>query len=180
MKRVTTDGEIINDPIPYRTLEVPPPFFKTPWNHDRDAEANITALRCLDPSKTQQQFAADADINNILRKFQASGELNVTGIPTYQEFPGDGSEERDLQTEIVTSHQVETAWNDLSAEVRNSLKDPKTFADYVDHCVQTGDLEPLRKLGLANPEAVETVKVTGVPPAPVTTEKAPTEPIKPA
>lgn len=176
---VTSDGEIINEPN-YQTRIVDAPFFKTPWNHDRNLESSSTRLACRDPSKTQQQFAADADINNILRKFQISGELSVTGTPQFLEIPGDGSEERDLQNEIVTKYQVEQAWDALSSEVRNSLKDPKTFADYVEHCLQVGDLEPLRKLGLAAADAVEPAAPKAVTPEPPKPERAPLEPQKPS
>lgn len=139
------------------------PFFKTPFNHDTNVEAAKTALYCKDPTRTQQHLAAEQDINNILAKFMKTGELNLTGTPTYieQEF------EFDLQDAIVTRHQVDEAWNELPTAVRNILKDPKTFMEYVDHCMRTGDIDPLRELGLAKPiTPPEPPKPQGGTPAP--------------
>jgi hypothetical protein len=146
-KKITDDGEIINEVLPHTAVELPAPFWKTPYNYDRDEEAFRTGLACKDKSKTQQQFAKDADINVILAKFLNTGELPSTGAPTYQDVEA----EFDLQDQMVTAYQVDEAWNKLPTAVRNILKDPKTFADYVSHCLETGDIDPLRELGLANP-----------------------------
>lgn len=148
--KITEDGEVINT-VTYEPIAMAPPFFKTPWNHDRDAESDRTGLACNDKSKTQQQFAKEADINNILRKFLSTGELNLTGNPIYQDI----EEEFDLQKQMVTAYEVEQTWNSLPVAVRNILKDPRTFADYVTHCLETGDLDPLRELGLANAKPPE-------------------------
>ena len=155
-KTVTEDGEVIlADEMLATEYTV---FFKTPFNHNRDDESQRTATTCLDPTKTQQHLAAEADINNILAKFLKTGEINTVGQPQYMDI----AELTDLQDVIVTSAQVEEAWNALPAAVRNILRDPKTFTDYVDHCVQTGDLEPLRELGLtAKPEPAEPVPPPG-------------------
>lgn len=176
-KQITEDGEII-DVVTREPIGIAPPLWKTPWNHNTDAESLATALCCEDASKTQQQFAKEADINNILRKFLSTGELNVTGNPIYRDIEA----EFDLQDQMVTGHQVEEAWLALPAAVRNILKDPKTFADYVTHCLETGDLEPLRELGLAKPEASGEAIVTPTPsggaPAPEPGKEAPREPQK--
>lgn len=167
-RTVTQDGEVLYQDPPYQTKGTPAPFWKTPWNHDRDAESNATSFACHEPSKTQQQFAKDADINVILAKFLNTGELNLTGHPAYGVTP----DETDLLDSIVTSSQVAEAWNALPAAVRNILKDPKTFADYVDHCVENGDLDPLRELGLANAKVPEPAIEPKATPAPAEPEKA--------
>lgn len=142
----TDTGELTVIEYTYRTImRDQAPDWKTPWNHDTDAESLSTGLQCKDPSRTQQQFAKEADINQILAKFQTTGELPVTGQAHY----ADVTDNRDLQDRIVTAWEVEQAWNELPAAARNILKDPRIFADYVDHCVKTGDIEPLRELGLA-------------------------------
>lgn len=161
MKKITEDGEIVDV-----VTEEPAGFipnFKTPYNHDRDQAARETALTCLDPSKTQQQFANDADINAILRKFTETGQLPTqTGSPVYQDI----DKEFDLQDQMVTGAEVEEAWNALPAAVRNILGDPQKFVAYVDHCLETGDLSPLQELGLAKAEASEPAQVsTGTPAA---------------
>lgn len=147
--RVTEDGEVIladnmlNNEYPV--------FFKTPWNHNRDTESLTSALECTDATKCQRHLAAEADINNILRKFLSGGDLPITGPAQYLNI----EELADLQDVIVTRSQVDEAWNQLPGAVRNMLRDPKTFADYVQHCLETGDIDPLRELGLAKPKPPE-------------------------
>lgn len=176
---VTEDGEIINT-VTHEVIARPPPFFKTPWNHDTDAESNAHAVSHMEESKTQQQFAKDADINEILRKFMNTGELpkGPAAPPQYMDIP----EEFDLQNQMVTAHQVQEAWQQLPAAIRATLT-PATFCDYVDHCVETGDLDPLRELGLAKaketPKEPETPK-PAAPPQPKAEEqqKTPSEGVK--
>lgn len=158
-KKVTEDGEVL-DEITEEVIGMAPPFFKTPHNHDTNKDALTSALYCKDKSKTQQHHAAEADINNILAKFIQTGELATTGNANY----GDATKEFDLQNSIVTADQVEQAWNALTPQQRNTLRDPKTFVEYVEHCLETGDLEPLRELGLA--KAVEPPPTPPKPPTP--------------
>lgn len=168
---ITEDGEII-DTVTYEPIAMAPPFWKTQFNHDRDAVSLATSTLCTDESKTQQHHLKDADINNILAKFMQTGELPTTGQPTYGE-----ADNRDLQDRIVTSWDIEQAWNELSAEVRNVLRSPKNLVDYIDHCQKTGDFEPLEKLGLTVPETLqEPISPPGGTPAPESANGAPKEP----
>lgn len=158
--KVTEDGEVV-DIVTDEVIARTPPFFKTPWNHDTDQEAAKSACCCRDSSKTQLQFQSDADINNILAQFLKTRDPALLGVgnPIYRDI----MEEFDLQSTMVTSHEVQVAWEALSPEVRNTLKDPKTFADYVDHCVQVGDLSNLQALGLAPKPKEEPVATTSPP-----------------
>lgn len=178
-KKITEDGEII-DEVTHETIWHTPQQWKTPFNHDTNTESLSSALRCKDPSKTQQHHAADADINNILRKFMDTGQLPTTGQPRYM----DVETEFDLQNSMVTASQVEEAWNALPAAVRNILKNPATFTQYVDHCLETGDLGPLEELGLATkqepltpPTASNQAPTGGAPP--VATPASPPPPAGP-
>lgn len=141
----TDTGELTIVREKYSTIMRDAQPWKTPWNHDTDAESLSTALITTEPTKCQQHMADEANINNILAKFMNTGELPLIGEPRYMDI----EKEFDLQSELVTGWQVQEAWNKLSPEVRNTLKDPKTFCDYVEHCLERGDLDPLRKLGLA-------------------------------
>lgn len=171
-KKITADGEVV-DEVTHQTIAMAPPFWKTPNNHDTAVEAAATALYCKDPTRTKQEFAKDADINNILRKFLETGELQTTGAPIYQDIEDDG----DLQDKIVTTWEVDKAWNALSSEVKNSLKDPATFVKYIEHCIEAGDIEPLRKLGLAVAEAQEqAITPGGGAPTPPSPDGAPSAP----
>lgn len=173
-KKITEDGEIVDE----LCEECGPIFFKTPYNHDRDAESDRTGLECKDVSRTKQEFANDADINNILAKFLngTAGLPQLTQPPQYMNL----EEEFDLQSKMVTSAQVEEAWNTLPAAVRNILKNPSTFVSYIDHCLETGDLDPLRELGLAEKidyeppdKAIQPPSPPGGSPAPPTETKGP-------
>lgn len=146
-KRITEDGEIINE-VTHQVIAMAPPFWKTTHNHDRDHESLATGLTCKDPTRTQQSMAKDADINNIIRKFMTTGELSGNTNPlSYMNI----EEEFDFQKQLVTAYEVEQAWLGLPAAARNILRDPRTFSDYVAHCLETGDLEPLKELGLGKP-----------------------------
>lgn len=160
-KKITEDGEVL-DMVTHEVVAMAPPFWKTPFNHDTSDVSKSLAQINTHPSKTQQQFAKEADINVILAKFLNTGELPATGAPNYMNV----DQEFDLQEQIVTRAQVEEAWSKLPANVRNMLRDPKTLIEYVDHCRSTGDLEPLRELGLVDP--------LPAPPAPPEPPKPPT------
>lgn len=152
-KKITTDGEVVDEVTREVIARVPSIYWKTPFNHDTDAESLATGLQCKDASKTQQQFAKDADINVILAKFFQTGELpHSTAAMGYRDVAEDAL---DLQAQIVTGWEVEQAWAKLSPEVRNTLRDPLTFTRYVTHCLQTGDLDQLEELGLAVSQAKE-------------------------
>lgn len=143
------------------------PFWKTPFNHDTTSEALRTAHACTDESRTQQQFASEADINNILAKFLRTGQP-PEGFAAGGTFM-DIDELRDLQDVIITRAQVDEAWNALPAAVRNILKDPKTFSDYFSK-VPIADLdekdltELAHYMGLKRTESVPEPKSKETPP----------------
>lgn len=145
-KTITDDGEII-DVVTKEPIAMAPPFWKTPYNHNTLVESNYSAQTNKEPTKTQQHLAKDADINNILRKFLETGELNLTGTPVYQ----DVETPFDLLEQMVTQHQVDEAWNKLPQAARDVLGDPGRLMSYVDLCAARGDRESLQRLGLADP-----------------------------
>lgn len=179
-KKITDDGEII-DTVTYETVAMAPPFFKTPWNHDTNLESKAAGQLNLEPSMTQQQFAKDADINVILAKFMKTGDpalLNPSGSPRYLDI----EESLDLQDTMVTSDQVNTAWLNLPAQARAILQTPARFLEWYDHCLETGNIQGLRDIGLVPPEkAQEPPKPPASPggdSSPPKAEKAPPEPKK--
>lgn len=128
-------------------VTVAPILWKTPYNHDTLAESQRTALYCEDPSKAQQQFKDEADINKILAKFLKTGDptiLNPYAAPQYRDLEA----EFDLQDHMVTAYQVEQAWNALPKEARAILGTPAKFVEWYDHCLETGNVEGLRDIGL--------------------------------
>lgn len=126
------------------------PFWKTPYNHDRDAESARVGLLCKDPSLAQQNGKEEADINTIVDRFLKTGALPpVKTPPTYADF----SEVFDFQSAMDTVVQAQNSFMALPANTRSRFNnDPAKFVAYVDHCLETGDLEPLREMKLAVPK----------------------------
>jgi len=71
MHYITADGEITELNL----------VFKTPYNHDTLAEALRTAQVNDEPSKTQQHFKDEADINEIMRRWLKTGEIKEIPLP---------------------------------------------------------------------------------------------------
>ena len=119
--------------------------FQNPYNHDTDAESNRTGLACADPSKAQQSAKEETDINTIVDRFLKTGALPPVRVPpTYSDF----AEVFDFQSAMNTVNAAKESFLALPAGVRNSFgNDPAKFVAYVDHCIETGDLDPLREMG---------------------------------
>lgn len=74
-------------PVTFTDDGFPAVFCRSPYNYDTDKESDLTALECNEESLTQQQFAADADINTIVRRFGLTGELPENpNPPVYADF----------------------------------------------------------------------------------------------
>lgn len=141
----TDTGEITLVEENYTTILRDHAGWKTPWNHDTDHESLSTATTFRDPSKTQQQFAKDADINEILRKFMTTGEPPAqVSNPRYM----DVDQEFDLQDQMVTAHQVQEAWDALPQAAKDLLGTPARFTDYVERAMERGDIEALTRVDL--------------------------------
>lgn len=147
-KKITAEGEIVDV-----TLALPAPFFKTPFNHDTDAESARLGLLCRDPSKTQQHQAEEADINTIVKRFNISGQLPQIPLPP---SIADFSETFDFQTAMNTLNQAKAAFGALPAEIRSTFNNnPHAYVSYVDAAIEAGDLDQLRKWGVAVPAPPE-------------------------
>lgn len=142
-KIVTDDGEVIDAPIPSKGVFV----FKTPFNHDTDAEALRTATVTPEGevTKTQQNLADEQEMKTILSRYFQTGQLEQTSRPmTY----GDVGEPKDLLDTIVTTAEIMDAWNALPVKARAILRDPKTFVEYMEQIdEESGD--DLVHMGLA-------------------------------
>ena len=62
---------------------------KNPITYDRDKNSDLAKFVFVRPSRTQQSFRDECDINNILRKFNVTGELPLGSVqPQYGDFSG--------------------------------------------------------------------------------------------
>lgn len=121
-------------------------FLRTAFNYDRDAASNESALECRDPSLTKQEFLKDADINEIVRRFNLTGQL-PQGVhpPTF----GDFDEVFDFQTAMNAIAVARQSFEAMPAEVRaRFLNDPQLFVEF---CSDESNLPEMRKMGLAVP-----------------------------
>lgn len=81
-----------------------------------------------EPSMTQQQFAAECDINQILAKFIKTGFLDNVGLGFYD----DVSEAHDYQRALHIVADAETKFSELTADIRKYFdNDPRRFMDFV-------------------------------------------------
>ncbi len=126
-------------------------FCRTPYNYDTDAESNRTGLACEGPSKTQQQFKDEADINVIVERFLKSGEIpQQTPFPQQTEFV----ESFDFQTSMNVIVQAERSFMELPAKVRARFQnDPQQFMEFMH---DPANIDEMVKLNLATTRPKET------------------------
>lgn len=133
MKRVTPDGEIVDF------------TWKTPYNHDVNAECDRTALYCKDPSKTQQHFRDEQDINVIVSRVLKTGELPPIQMPQY----ADMTTQEDYHTMLNRIAETNGLFYKLDPELRAEYKnDPGAWLEDVNEKLKAGDLAPLREMNL--------------------------------
>lgn len=148
---VTDDGEVVT------------PFLRTPYNYDRDAVSRETALVCDEETRTQQQFAEDADINTIVDRFNITGQMpqNVR-VPLTEEFV----ETIDYRSAIDKLREADDAFMQFPAKIRAEFEnDPAKFVAFVS---DPANVEKCREWGLANPlptarEPVEVIVKNALP-----------------
>lgn len=136
-------------------MDVKPVFVRTPYNYDRDAASDETAIDCrfaVDtvtgelvecPSLTKQSFAEECDINTIVKRFGLTG-IAPQGVraPVFQDFEGLMSYQ-DAMNAIVESNQ---AFMEMPWEVRARFgNDPHAFVEF---CSDDANRDEAVKLGL--------------------------------
>lgn len=100
------------------------------------------------PSLTRQEFAQECDINVILARYQASGEIDFLNkhAPQYMDTTA-----VDFQTAMETVANAQSAFNDLPSHIRDRFEnDPAKLLDFVH---KDANREEAIKLGLIAPPA---------------------------
>jgi len=122
------------------------PKVRTSMNLDRKAWSRAHGLECRDPSRTVQSQKDEADINTIVRNFGVTGKLpQGVRVPTY----GDFDSVSDYREAIEAVRAAEDAFLKMPSDLRTKLgNDPQKFVEW---CADRGNLEEMRKLGLAVP-----------------------------
>lgn len=117
MKRTTVDDDGVIQPL-----------FRTMYNYDRDAASVATGLSCPEATLTQQQFAEDADINNIMKKFGVTGELPENIRPV---MPEDYEGIFDFQSAMNTVRRAQEVFMEMPSGVRARFQNnPQLFTEF--------------------------------------------------
>lgn len=101
-----------------------------------------------DPSLTQQQFKEECDINNIMKKYQQTGQfLHLTGKQgVYSDF----SELTDYQSMLHKVFNAQEAFQSLPAQVRARFQnDPGQLINFIQ---DKNNYDEALSLGLLNPQ----------------------------
>lgn len=133
-------------------------FVRNAYNYDADDVSFSTGVVCLEEEgKTQQQFADDADINTIVRRFGLTGELpDVVSVPR----SGDFTDVVDYQTALNAVRKAEEGFMELPGDVRYRFRnDPQMLLEFME---DGRNYEEALRLGLVNKRAEVTRDV--VPP----------------
>jgi len=126
------------------------PKVRTMSNIKRGAWSDAHGLECKDVSLAVQSQKDEADINTIVRQFGVTGKLpQGVRIPEY----GDFDTASDYREALEAIKAAEVSFMAMPSELRARLDhDPQKFLVW---CHDPGNLEEMRKLGLATAPAVE-------------------------
>lgn len=114
------------------------------------------------PSRTKQSMKAECDINNILRKYQKTG--NISHFAKHAGYY-DYAPAVDYMEALDIVAKAQQMFRELPAETRREFRDdPAAFLDFVQ---DPDNLPRMRELGLANPLPTPP-KESAPPPDPAT------------
>lgn len=132
---------------------------------DADVISQATGLKCLDKTRTKQEFAEECDINTIINRFGLGYEPPVN---LHVPMQGDFTEALDFRESLDLVRAADAAFMEMSAEVRKRFDhDPVKFVEFFS---QAANREEGVKLGLVmpapvpEPEKVMKVEVVQAPP----------------
>lgn len=126
------------------------PFLRTAYNYDMNKASDETGLDCSTmPSKVQQQFKDDADINTIVKRFGLTGELpKDLAVPQ----SGDFTDVVDFHSAMNIVRASEEAFMEMPADVRKRFHhDPGEFLAFVN---DDKNRDEAKKLGIMKPDVV--------------------------
>jgi phage internal scaffolding protein len=133
------------------------PFVRNPYNYDREAVSNETALECKDPSLAQQHMKDECDINVIVERFGVTGQIPVRAIePSYGDFSGVS----DYHTALNKIKAAEAEFMALPAKLRARFDhDPNALLNFLQN---EANRDEAIELGLIDGEPVAQPIVSAV------------------
>lgn len=124
---------------------------------------HVTGEVSYPPSMTKQEFVAECDINNIIKAYTQTGQINHISAKAAQGTFEDLPDPIDLQESLAIVQHAEAAFMALPAKVRDRFhNEPGEFLEFMG---DPRNEQEARDLGLLNP----------LPPAP----PSPTPPPEP-
>lgn len=105
-----------------------------------------------EPSLTQQHFKEQCDVNNIIRKYQQTG--NLTHLARQQGVYSDLSKQKDYFEAMNTVIKAQTAFDSLPSYIRKRFgNDPSQLLQFIE---DPKNQDEGIKLGLFNPKNPQT------------------------
>lgn len=125
---------------------------KNPITYDRDENSARSRFVFERPSRTKQSFRDECDINNILKRFNVTGELPVGSVqPQYGDFSGI----TDYQSALNAVMEAQDSFLALPAKVRSKFdNDPALFIDWAS---DEANKDEMKALGLLREETAQAV-----------------------
>jgi len=138
---------------------------KNPITYDRDKNSALATIKFSKSSLTKQSFRDECDINNILRKFNVTGQLPVGSVqPQYGDFSGI----TDYQSALNAVMAAQDSFLELPAKVRAKFQnDPALFVEFAS---DEANKDEMKALGLLREETAQAVVTS--PSEPVSGEPA--------
>ncbi len=104
-------------------------FVRTPFNYDGDVVSHATGLDCSDcPSRTQQHFRDECDINVLVARFARTGVPEAPEAPPMSTF----DEVFDYQSAMQAVIDARVSFQALPSKVRSRFQnDPAQFLNFI-------------------------------------------------
>lgn len=123
--------------------------------HKETGRVHVATIN-KDPSLTQQQFKDECDINNIIKKYETTGEF--THLTRKQGQYADFSNITDYQTMLETVKYADEAFAALPAQMRLRFKNNP--GDLLNFLQDKNNYDEAVKLGLIEPKLPDPQKQT--------------------
>jgi len=134
------------------------PFLKTPYNYDTDAASNESGLVCLEPSRTQQHFKDECDINYVLKNFG----IDALAVSPLQPRYGDFTDVVDYHSALNAVIAAEDQFMALPANIRKRFdNDPSKLIDFMENPANREEAESLGLVNKSEPVPVGLLDPTG-------------------
>jgi phage internal scaffolding protein len=134
---------------------------KNPITYDRDKNSALSTIKFSKPSLTKQSFRDECDINNILFKFNVTGQLPVGSVqPQYGDFSGI----TDYQSALNAVMAAQDSFLALPAKLR--AKFGNDAAAFVEFASDEANKDEMKALGLLREETAQAVVTSPSEPVP--------------